>query len=107
MPSLLWFMACWLSGRASRALGGGVLLAFGLSPALAATPVTLQLKWTHNFQFAGYYAALEKGYYREAGLEVRLKEAQPGLDVPAQVVSGQADFGVGTSSLLLHRHAGR
>jgi ABC-type nitrate/sulfonate/bicarbonate transport system substrate-binding protein len=32
--------------------------------------VTLQLKWLHQFQFAGYYAALEKGFYREAGLDV-------------------------------------
>ena len=30
-------------------------------------PVRLQLKWLHQFQFAGYYAALEQGYYREAG----------------------------------------
>ena len=106
MPSFLRLTACILSGWARRALGGGVLLALSL-PLLAATPVTLQLKWTHNFQFAGYYAALEKGYYRDAGLDVRLKEAQPGLDVAAQVVSGQADFGVGTSSVLLQRHAGR
>lgn len=106
MPSFLRFMAYLLRGRALRLLGGWALLALGL-PVLAATPVTLQLKWTHNFQFAGYYAALEKGYYREAGLDVSIKEAQPGLDVAAQVVSGQADFGVGTSSLLLHRHAGR
>src|SRR2546423_1368298 len=31
------------------------------------TPVRLQLKWRHQFQFAGFYTALEKGYYREAG----------------------------------------
>ncbi|MFO7535344.1 MAG: ABC transporter substrate-binding protein, partial [Kiritimatiellia bacterium] len=38
----------------------------------AADHVTLQLKWTHAFQFAGYYAALEKGYYRAAGLDVKI-----------------------------------
>ncbi len=32
--------------------------------------VTLQLKWKHQFQFAGYYAAKEKGFYKDAGLEV-------------------------------------
>lgn len=34
--------------------------------------VRLQLKWRHQFQFAGYYAALEQGYFREAGLDVQL-----------------------------------
>jgi len=32
--------------------------------------VTLQLKWKHQFQFSGYYAAIEQGFYRDAGLEV-------------------------------------
>jgi len=63
--------------------------------------VTLQLKWKHQFQFAGYYAALEKGYYREAGLDVVIREAQKGRDPVEQVVSGQAEYGVGNSELLL------
>jgi len=36
---------------------------FTVSPACATETVTLQLKWLHQFQFAGYYAAKEKGYY--------------------------------------------
>lgn len=46
----------------------------GSSLVTAATPdrVTLQLKWTHQFQFAGYYAAVAQGYYREADLDVVL-----------------------------------
>lgn len=82
------------------------------APAAAATgpslePVTLQLKWTHAFQFAGYYAALEKGYYREAGLDVTILEATPGVDPIKNVIDGRAQFGVGTSSLLLERKAGK
>lgn len=77
-----------------------------VSPSSALTPVTLQLKWTHAFQFAGYYAAQMRGYYREAGLEVTLREARPGDDPLNMVLSGQAEFGVGTSSLLLARHRG-
>lgn len=69
--------------------------------------VTLQLKWTHAFQFAGYYAALDKGYYRETGLDVRIEEARPGFDVVESVVSGKAQYGVGTSGLLLARNAGK
>lgn len=74
--------------------------------AFALERVTLQLKWFHAFQFAGYYAAKELGYYREVGLDVDIKEGHPNLDPVQSVVEGKADFGVGTSSLLLHRYAG-
>lgn len=88
-----------------RALVGlWMLLLAGLGH--SADAVTLQLKWTHAFQFAGYYAALEQGYYKEAGLDVTLLEAAPGVDSVARVLQGAADFGVGSSSLLLSRSAG-
>ena len=70
------------------------------------TRVTLQLKWQHQFQFAGYYAAKEKGFYRAAGLDVDIREALPGQEVIPTVVSGAADFGVGTNDLLLARYKG-
>ena len=38
--------------------------------------VVLQLKWKHQFQFAGYYIALERGYFAEEGLDVVLEEPQ-------------------------------
>ncbi len=75
------------------------------SPAL--DKVTLQLKWKHQFQFAGYYAAVEQGYYEEAGLQVELKEAQPGHDPVEAVLKGEAEFGVGTSELMLLRAKGK
>ena len=78
----------------------------GFASAQAETSVTLQLKWTHQFQFAGYYAALHKGFYKEAGLDVRLLEAQPETDPVQEVIEGRADFGVGTSALLLARQKG-
>lgn len=65
--------------------------------------ITLQLKWKHQFQFAGYYMAQEKGFYREKGLTVNIIEAQPGIDPVQRVINGEADFGIGTSSLLLYR----
>jgi diguanylate cyclase (GGDEF)-like protein/PAS domain S-box-containing protein len=82
-------------------------LPVALISARALEPVTLQLKWQHAFQFAGYYAAQELGYYRQAGLDVSLREAVPGLDVTAEILSGNADFGVGSSNLLLDRKAGK
>ncbi len=58
------------------------------------TPVKLQLQWFTQAQFAGYFAALEKGFYRDAGLDVTILEG--GVDiVPATVLdSGAADFAV-------------
>lgn len=68
--------------------------------------VRLQLKWRHQFQFAGYYAAVEKGYYRDAGLEVELLEGSPDKDPVDVVQRGEAEFGVGTADLLLLRSQG-
>ncbi|WP_224982966.1 ABC transporter substrate-binding protein [Geomonas agri] len=92
-----------------RAWAALLALALALAlahPALANERVTLQLKWLHHFQFAGYYAALEKGFYREAGLDVTIREGGPEVEVENAVTTGQADFGVGTSALLLHRAHG-
>ncbi len=69
--------------------------------------VVLQLKWRHQFQFAGYYAAVEQGFYREAGLEVELREAAPERDHVEAVLAGEAQYGVGNSDLLLARAAGK
>jgi NitT/TauT family transport system substrate-binding protein len=56
--------------------------------------VTLQLKWVTQAQFAGYYAALEQGYYEDEALNVTIKPGGPDI-VPEQVVlGGQAEFGI-------------
>jgi len=78
-----------------------------LSRVALAESVTLQLKWQHQFQFAGYYAALEKGYYRDAGLDVKLAEATPETDIVEEVTTRRAQYGVGTSALLLERSHGK
>ena len=85
-----------------------LLLAALLSlPASALEKVTLQLKWKHQFQFAGYYAAQEKGYFREAGLDVSIIEAGPETDPVREVLDGRAQFGVSNSALLLERAKGK
>ncbi|MBE7440281.1 MAG: ABC transporter substrate-binding protein [Spirochaetales bacterium] len=65
--------------------------------------IRLQLKWKHQFQFAGYYAALKNGYYKEAGLDVEIREARPGQEPMDEVLKGRADFGIGTTDVLLLR----
>jgi class 3 adenylate cyclase/ABC-type nitrate/sulfonate/bicarbonate transport system substrate-binding protein len=77
-------------------------VSLAISPARALDQVSLQLKWKHQFQFAGYYAAVEKGFYRDGGLEVDLREGGPGLDAGAEVAKGAANFGVCTTSVLVN-----
>jgi class 3 adenylate cyclase/ABC-type nitrate/sulfonate/bicarbonate transport system substrate-binding protein len=83
------------------------LVLTAIQPAAALDQVSLQLKWQHQFQFAGYYAASEKGLYRDAGLDVAIREGGPDVDVDKVVADGGADFGVCTSSVLLDRANGR
>jgi PAS domain S-box-containing protein len=69
--------------------------------------VTLQLRWQHQFQFAGYYAAVKEGFYTRENLAVTIKDgASPGIDAVTEVTSGRAQFGVGTSSLIIRRSQG-
>jgi len=81
------------------------------SPAWAETQglemVNLQLRWHHQFQFAGYYAALEQGYYREAGLDVRIHAGAPGRTPVDEVLSGRAQYGEANSELLYQRLMGK
>ncbi|WP_434514707.1 ABC transporter substrate-binding protein [Dechloromonas sp. ARDL1] len=77
----------------------------GTVPALER--VSVQLPWKHQFEFAAFYAAEAKGYYRDAGLAVDILEGDPGVDTVSTVLSGKADFGVGTSSLVIDRYHGK
>lgn len=65
--------------------------------------VILQLTWLHQFQFAGYYAAVEKGFYRDAGFDATILEGGPERRPFQEVVSGRANYGVGRGEILLHR----
>ena len=80
-------------------------------PVLAGEKVSLLLRWDHQFQFAGYYAALWKGYYSDAGLEVTIrtpfKEGEGIVNSVDEVVSGRADFGIGAADLLIARDNGK
>jgi ABC-type nitrate/sulfonate/bicarbonate transport system substrate-binding protein len=76
------------------------LVLLAAHPAAALDQVSIQLKWKHQFQFAGYYAALDQGFYRDAGLDVTIREGGPGIDVADEVATGKADFGVCSASVL-------
>lgn len=62
--------------------------------------VVLQLKWWHQFQFAGYYAALTQGYYAKEGLDVKILPGDAGHSSIDEVLSGRASFGITDCDLL-------
>jgi diguanylate cyclase (GGDEF)-like protein len=73
--------------------------------------VTLQLLWSHQFQFAGFYAAKSQGFYKDEGLRVQIRHG--GYDASGkavnpveEVVFGRADFGISRSDLLLEHMLG-
>jgi len=69
--------------------------------------VSLQLKWLHSFQFAGYYAAKEKGFYAEEKLDVTIRERIPGINNIEQVLKDQSQYGVADTGLLEQRLVGK
>jgi len=77
----------------------------GQSPKLDS--VSIQLKWQHTFQFAGYYAAIEQGYYRDEGLDVSLKTVDLSKDYVKQVADGESEYGVSDSTLLIYHLKGQ
>ncbi|EXX85015.1 myristoyl transferase [Paenibacillus darwinianus] len=81
--------------------------AAGESAASEPVPVKLQLKWVPQAQFAGYFVALDKGYYAEEGLKVEILPGGPDIVPEQQVAGGAADIGIDwAASLLAHQEQG-
>ena len=78
-------------------------LLFFFSTLMAQEKVVLQLKWFHQFQFAGYYVAKEKGFYKEAGLDVEIKERDLRYNNIREVINDKAQYGVADSVLFLYK----
>jgi len=82
------------SSSATEPAATGTASGTAAAPAAALTPVKLQLQWFTQAQFAGYYAALEQGYYKAEGLDVTIVEG--GVDIVPQTVlaDGSVDYAV-------------
>ena len=79
---------------ASGGPSGGASGAPSSSSAAAPTKIKLQLQWVAQAQFAGYYAAVDQGYYSDAGLDVQIVEGGPDI-VPQDVLSaGDVDYAI-------------
>lgn len=72
-----------------KLLTGAVLAA--MATGAQAEDVRLQLQWTTQAQFAGYYVALEKGYYTDEGLNVTILPGGPDISPPQVLAGGGAD----------------
>jgi signal transduction histidine kinase/ABC-type nitrate/sulfonate/bicarbonate transport system substrate-binding protein len=68
--------------------------------------VSLQLKWKYQFQFSGFIAAKEKGFYKEEGIDVNLLEYDESTDTLDAMQKGEIQFGVSDSALILEAMKG-
>lgn len=68
--------------------------------------LAVQLAGNHPFEFVPFVVALERGFYRAAGLDVVLREWVPGIDVASEVGDGRAAFGTLDSTLIVARAKG-
>jgi NitT/TauT family transport system substrate-binding protein len=100
----------WYVLAAALAVGASLVVAGFAAAAQSSqqlTKVTIQLKWVTQSQFAGYYAAKSKGFYKAVGLDVNLKVGGPDVVNEQTVLSKQAEFGINWfPSLLQNRDTG-
>jgi len=69
--------------------------------------VSIQLEWKHQFEFSGFYAALEQGYYKDVNLDVEIKEYASSIDVVSDVLNRSSTYGMSSSHLILERLSGK
>lgn len=63
--------------------------------------ISLQLQWKNQFEYAGFYAAIEQGYYKNAGLNVTIKEYHSGVNIIDDVLKGKSTYGITYCDLIV------
>lgn len=76
------------------------LFAAALSPAVAATKITFVTDWKAQAEHGGFYQALADGLYAKRGLDVKIVQGGPEVNVPQLLAGGAADFGMGSNSFI-------
>jgi NitT/TauT family transport system substrate-binding protein len=95
------------SSSGNTSTGGGLAVDVAKCTKPTGAKVKLQLQWVTQAQFGGYYAAVDKGFYKDAGLDVQIVEG--GVDIPPQktLASGAVDFAISwVPKALAEREAG-
>src|SRR5437899_12669719 len=72
-------------------LVGAAVLALASAGEQAQAKLTLQLKWVTQAQFAGYFVAKDKGFYKDENLDVTIKAGGPDVAPPQVIAGGGAD----------------
>lgn len=81
----------------SAAIGAAALsVPSGITRALAATPLTMQAAWINDAEFCGYFAALDEGYYTDAGLDLTYLPGGPDVIPESTLIAGRADLALTT-----------
>jgi NitT/TauT family transport system substrate-binding protein len=70
------------------------------SPARAATPIRFVTDWKAQAEHGGFYQAVAEGLYAKRGLDVKILQGGPDVNVPQLVAGGAADFGMGSNSFI-------
>jgi NitT/TauT family transport system substrate-binding protein len=76
------------------------LLLLAAAPARAATSVTFVTDWKAQAEHGGFYEALAEGLYAKRGLNVRIVQGGPSVNVPQLLAGGAADFGIGSNDFI-------
>jgi PAS domain S-box-containing protein len=66
-------------------------------------PISIQLKWKNQFQFAGFYMAKELGFYKDVGLDLEIKEFEKDINIQNEVITQKSNFGIDDSSLIYYK----
>jgi ABC-type nitrate/sulfonate/bicarbonate transport system substrate-binding protein len=75
---------------------GAAALPFLPRPARAATPFTMQAAWINDAEFAGYFIAIDQGYFTEEGLDITYLPGGPDIIPESSLVTGRADLSLTT-----------
>jgi len=99
LPRATWAAALASCVLAMAACGGSDGSSSSTSTAAAGgskqlTKVKLQLQWFTQAQFAGYFAALQQGFYKDAGLDVQILEGGTDIVPQTQLAQGRADYAI-------------
>jgi NitT/TauT family transport system substrate-binding protein len=81
-------------GAVFAACLAGVAVLLAACGTQAPTKITLQLNWFHEAEFAGYYVAQAKGFYKDQGLDITIFEGGPGTPARDRVMNGEVTFAV-------------
>ena len=69
--------------------------------AMAATPLIMQAAWINDAEFAGYFLAMDKGYYTDEGLDLTYLSGGPDVIPESTIIAGRADLALTTPDTTL------